>query len=122
MNLPLPQWIDPEAWEGFCEMRKGKGKARPFTSRAAKMVLAELYRLHEAGHDANACLDQSTMFGWSDVYPVKQKEIPKAVKATATNQALEAIQAHEKALSDPEAKAKAEEARKRAMASIRRVA
>lgn len=76
--IPLPPFIDKEAWDGFCEMRKSKGKSFPFTARAAKMILAELYKLRDAGHDPNAALDQSTKYGWSDVYAPKDKEIPKA--------------------------------------------
>lgn len=71
--IAIPAFIDPESWEGFCEMRKSKGKSRPFTERAAKMILKELYKLKEAGQDPNAVLDQSTRNGWSDVYPVKDK-------------------------------------------------
>lgn len=102
-------------------MRKGKGKSRPFTERAAQMVLKELYRLRDAGHDPNACLDQSTMHGWSDVYPLKDKPIPKA-QAHNLNPALDAIKAHEERMKEPEEAKRAEEARRKAMASIRRVA
>ncbi len=73
--IALPEWIDPEAWEGFCEMRKAMKKI-PFTDRAQKMVLKSLYELRAAGHDPNASLDQSTLMGWRDVFPPKAKEIP----------------------------------------------
>ena len=116
--IPLPAFIDQEAWDGFCEMRKAKGKSRPFTLRAAKMVLVELYKLREAGHDPNACLDQSTYHGWSDVYALKEKQIQKAPQP-ARNEALEAIKAHEAALDDPEARRRNDEARREAMSKIR---
>lgn len=119
--IPIPPFIDPEAWEGFCEMR-GSKKSRPFTQRAAKMVLAELYKLRDAGHDPNACLDQSTMHGWSDVYPLKDKPIPKAKTATPINPALDEIKAREQRMSDPEEAARAAEARRLVMSKIRRVA
>jgi hypothetical protein len=73
--IALPEWIDPEAWEGFCEMRKAMKKI-PFTDRAQKMVLKSLYDLRAAGHDPNASLDQSTLMGWRDVFPPRAKEIP----------------------------------------------
>lgn len=73
--IALPEWIDAEAWEGFCEMRRAMKKI-PFTERAQKMVLKSLYDLRAAGHDANACLDQSTLNGWRDVFPLRQKDIP----------------------------------------------
>lgn len=74
--LPLPIFVDKEAWAGFVEMRVGKGKRVPFTERAAKLILAELYRLKASGQDPNACLDQSTIHGWAGVYPVKGNPQP----------------------------------------------
>lgn len=68
----LPEWIDKEAWSGFIEMRRAMKKI-PFTPRAEALILAELYKLRDAGQDPNACLDQSTLNGWRDVYPVKDK-------------------------------------------------
>lgn len=76
--VPLPEWIDKEAWEGYCDMRKQK-RNQPFTQRAAKMILAELYKLKAAGHDPNAALDQSTLHGWTDVYQPKEKPIERRV-------------------------------------------
>ena len=73
--IALPDWIDKEAWEGFCEMRKAMKKI-PFTDRAQKMILKSLYDLKQAGHDPNAALDQSTLMGWRDVWPPKEKDIP----------------------------------------------
>lgn len=75
--IPLPAYIDPEAWAGFCDMRRACKK--PLTLRAAKMVLAELQRIKDAGHDANAALDQSTTHCWADVYAPKDKPIPAVV-------------------------------------------
>ena len=74
--IALPPFIDKEAWEGFMDMRKAMKK--PLTLRAAKMILAELYRIKAAGHDANAALDQSTVHNWCDVYQPKAKEIEVA--------------------------------------------
>lgn len=74
--IPLPAYIDSEAWAGFVEMRK-KIKA-PLTTRAAVLILFEIQRIKDAGHDANAALDQSTMKCWRDVWPVKAKEIERS--------------------------------------------
>jgi hypothetical protein len=76
--IPLPAYIDPEAWAGFVEMRRAMPKSKPFTHRAAVLILRELQKLRDAGHDANAALDQSTMRGWADVYVPKEKEIERA--------------------------------------------
>ena len=55
-------------------------KRIPFTSRAAVLILKELYALKAAGHDPNACLDQSTLNGWRDVFPLRQKDLKSASK------------------------------------------
>jgi uncharacterized protein YdaU (DUF1376 family) len=65
----LPAWIDREAWDGFEEMRKTQRK--PMTDKARGMVVKQLDKLRTAGHDATACLDQSTMKSWTGVFPVK---------------------------------------------------
>ena len=77
MNIPLPAYIDKEAWDGFCEMRRLMPKSRPFSTRAAVLILYELQRIKDAGHCPNAALDQSTVHGWTDVYPSKDKEIAR---------------------------------------------
>lgn len=70
-------WIEPEAWSAFCEMRR-KIKA-PLTPYAEKLILRELVRLKSAGQDPQACLDQSIRNGWRDVYPLRDKGLPAAV-------------------------------------------
>jgi uncharacterized protein YdaU (DUF1376 family) len=65
----LPDWIDSEAWNGFEEMRNKLRK--PMTDRARGMVVKQLEKLRAAGNDVTACLNQSTMKDWTDVYPVK---------------------------------------------------
>lgn len=81
--IPLPAYIDREAWEGFCEMRRAMGKTKPFTTRAATLILYQLQRIKDAGHCPNAALDQSTLRGWADVWPVKEKTIDRAVSTQA---------------------------------------
>jgi uncharacterized protein YdaU (DUF1376 family) len=65
----LPDWIHREAWDGFEEMRNKLRK--PMTDRARGMVVKQLEKLRAAGNDVTACLNQSTMKDWTDVYPVK---------------------------------------------------
>lgn len=74
--IPLPAYIDKDAWAGFVDMRKAIKK--PLTHRAAVLVLYELQRIKDAGHDANAALDQSTNHCWADVYVPKVKQIERA--------------------------------------------
>ena len=94
--IPLPAWIDAEAWAGFCEMRRKMPKSRPFTGRAAVLILKELQRIKDAGHCPNAALDQSTLRGWADVWPLKDKEIQRA--ASNTGRELAAMREHDEAL------------------------
>lgn len=64
-------WLPADAWQGFCQMRKQIKK--PMTDRAVKRMLAKLERMHEAGQDIEAVLDQSTNACWADVYEVKEE-------------------------------------------------
>lgn len=73
----LPQWLDPESWAGFVEMRKAIPRC-PFTPRAQMLILKELQSLKDQGYDPNKCLDQSTMKGWRGVFPVKSEGKPKS--------------------------------------------
>jgi hypothetical protein len=72
-------------------MRKASGRTRPFTTRAATLILFELQRIKDAGHCPNAALDQSTRHGWADVYPPKDKPIER--KASAGTGELEKLAA-----------------------------
>lgn len=77
--IALPGYIDREAWDGFEEMRRTIKK--PLTDRARKLLVYELHRIKEAGHDVNASLDQSTNHCWADVYVPVEKPIAAAPKA-----------------------------------------
>jgi hypothetical protein len=70
--IPLPPCIDPDAWAAFVEMRKAKGKRAPFTLAAAKRIVYELDRLKSQGHPPAEVLWQSTMNGWSGVFPLRK--------------------------------------------------
>ena len=105
--VALPVFIDKEAWQGFCDMRKAIKK--PMTPRAEVLVLKTLYALKAAGHDPNAALDQSTLCNWQDVYEPKQKEITQLVRETYKGEAP--MTADEKAAAD--------QARRRVMAELR---
>lgn len=81
--IPLPAYIDAEAWAGFVEMRRSMPKSRPFTQRAAVLILKELQRIKDAGHDPNEALDQSTLRGWADVWPAKDKTLERKASSQA---------------------------------------
>lgn len=71
----VPDWIDPDSWQAFKDMRK-LIKA-PLTDYAAKLILRELVKLKGAGEDPQACLDQSTRNGWRDVFRHRDKDLGK---------------------------------------------
>jgi uncharacterized protein YdaU (DUF1376 family) len=65
----LPDWIPQSNWQDFEEMRR---KARkPMTDRARALVVAELFKLRNSGHDPAKVLDQSTRNAWQDVYELR---------------------------------------------------
>jgi hypothetical protein len=71
MGKRMLDWIDPESWQAFIDMRK-KIKA-PLTPYAEKLIIRELVKLKTSGHDPQACLDQSIMNSWRDVFPLRDK-------------------------------------------------
>lgn len=66
---PLPDWIPPDAWSGYVDMRKARGK--PLTKNAVHLAVRELEKLKSEGNDPRAVLEQSTMNSWQGLFPVK---------------------------------------------------
>jgi hypothetical protein len=66
----LPDWIPPEAWAGYVEMR-AKKKGGAMTGRARDLKIAELLKFKNAGHDVGTILDKSTANSWTDIYEPK---------------------------------------------------
>ena len=79
--IALPAYIDREAWDALIEARKAKRV--PTTDYAAKLLLYEVQRIKDAGHDPNAAIKQSILKGYTDVYAPKEKEIERKVANTA---------------------------------------
>lgn len=115
--IPIPPYIDPDAWSGFVQMRKSMGKSVPFTQRAAVLILLELQKLKDQGYDPNECLDQSTMKGWRGVFPTAHKSVSAVVGGKKQWHELEAERLAE--LNKPENKARNEAARIAAMSKLR---
>ena len=103
------EWIDRESWHAFCEMRR-KIKA-PLTPYAEKLIIRELVKLKTAGHDPQACLDQSIMNSWRDVFPLRDKGLSKNPSVELWTPEV---------MSGAERQA-ADKARKAAMSAIKRV-
>ena len=77
--IPLPSYLSRETWDEFEIMRMQMRK--PMTDKARKLILYELQRIKEAGHDPNESLDQSILHCWADVYQPKEKQIETNAKA-----------------------------------------
>lgn len=68
----LPDFIPGPAWDDFIEMRRKTRK--PPTEKAKALLARSLEKLMTAGHDPAEILNQSTLNGWTDIYPIKNKE------------------------------------------------
>lgn len=69
VDFVLPDWVHPDAWQGFLEMREAK-KKKP-TSRALQLIVDKLAQWRERGHDPTEILNKATVNGWTDVYEPK---------------------------------------------------
>jgi len=77
--IALPPWLDAEAWAELLAMRKKIKK--PATDFAQLLLMKELYKIRDAGHDANEALAQSIVKCWTDIYPPKRKQIAPAASS-----------------------------------------
>lgn len=71
-GLEFPDWWPHIAWSGYVEMRKAKGT--PVTPSITALVVKLVAELKAAGENPAAVLEQSTLKGWTDVYPVKDRD------------------------------------------------
>lgn len=92
--IALPGYVDKEAWAALLETRREKKV--PNTDYAQKLLLYELQRIKDAGHDPNAAMKQSILKGYTDVYQPKEKEIEfnKASEVDKTAAYLEEQRLH----------------------------
>ncbi len=65
----LPPDIPAEPFEAFVAMRAKVRK--PMTDYAKELLVLKLRKLHAAGEDMTAVLDQSTEGSWTKIYPLK---------------------------------------------------
>lgn len=70
-KFSLPGWVPENEWVAFEESRKRLRK--PMTDRARSLVIIELAKLRDAGHDPVAVLAQSVRKGWLDVFPLRDR-------------------------------------------------
>ncbi len=79
----LPDWIPAETWAAFLEVRK-KLRAKG-TDYAHKLLVNQLERIRDAGHDPIEAINTSIRSGWKDVYAPKPSNRPKAGLVTDTS-------------------------------------
>lgn len=65
-DIPLPAWLDIEAWQAFCKHRGAK-----FTDRAKELTIRKLEKWHAVGHDTTEILNTSVMNNWSGIFEPK---------------------------------------------------
>lgn len=63
----LPEWLDVEAWEEFCKMRR-QMKRVPFTDYAQRCFIKDLTRWHEQNYDTTYILQEAVMKGWRGLF------------------------------------------------------
>lgn len=84
-HAELPSNVDKDIWFAFVDMRNVIKK--PMSERAVKIILNKLVGF---GFNANACLDQSIVNNWQDVYELKaqRQQYQTAAQRTASEQEM----------------------------------
>lgn len=65
----VPDWIPIEPWNGYLEMRTKKNNEP--TVRARRLLVEQLAKFRELGHDLTTILDCSTSNGYMKLFPPK---------------------------------------------------
>lgn len=87
----LPDWINPDIWKAYLDMRKTIKK--PMTEYAKKLAIGKLDGYRKKGIDIDAVINQSVLQNWTDLYepkPMQQKHghINKQEALEASNRAV----------------------------------
>jgi uncharacterized protein YdaU (DUF1376 family) len=68
-TLELPDWLPETHWNDFVEFRKFIKK--PMTDRAKQLMLSNLQKIKDNGHDPILAINKSIANNWSDIYEPK---------------------------------------------------
>lgn len=79
--VKLPDWLPQPEWDYWLEMRKAK--RAPATTGALTGALHDLERFRSEGMNPAAILRQSTVAGWTGLFPLKANT-RKAIRAPET--------------------------------------
>jgi len=73
--MNLPDYIDPQSWAAWIEMReemrdkpKRGQRSIPFTERAKQIALNRLDQFNDFGYDCNYILDDAVINGWRGLF------------------------------------------------------
>ena len=77
ITLELPEWLPENIWNDFVELRKFIKK--PMTDRAKQLMLSNLQKIKDNGHDPILAINKSIANNWSDIYEPKSNVINKPV-------------------------------------------
>jgi DNA-binding MarR family transcriptional regulator len=64
----LADWLPEEAWKDWHDFRNAR---KGWTPKARELSLATLAKLHAAGHQPRAVIEQSIERGWTGLFPLK---------------------------------------------------
>jgi len=87
-DIELPDCIDREAWLDWCEHREAKATAAgktavPWTRPAAKVSIKKLTKIHEAGADVTAAIEEAVLRGWTGLWEAKEEQATGAKTSQA---------------------------------------
>lgn len=83
-----PEWINPEVWEAFLQMRIAK-KAPP-TNYALNLIIKDLEKFKASGHNPDDVIRLSIKNNWTAVYePKPQRNNGQQSQAPKSNPAME---------------------------------
>ena len=68
-SFALPDWVDPETWEGLKQCRKIKKAAN--STKALNLIIEKLERFKGKGFDPKELLETAVERGWTTVFEPK---------------------------------------------------
>jgi hypothetical protein len=94
----LPDFLNPETWQDFCEYRVTESKGKKFGPIAQKRMLKYLERLHNEGFDVEQCLDEcmSNGAGWQKPYGREEFKRKAGPRRETTVTKLELVETSDK--------------------------
>jgi hypothetical protein len=83
--IQVPDWMPVDSWNDFVESRRKLRK--PMTQNAIKLAISTLEKLRLQGNNVQEVIEQSTLCGYSGLFPVK-----KSNRQSVTDQNRSAVE------------------------------